>query len=176
MRDEAATVGWRSRALPQTTAVGLRLTPTDAMKVLLEDDGLDGGALHLLCQRREEMWSRYAEKLREEVSVDVAAQFVQASDRPLRVLAPPFRLDRPPVDYLAYANEPWPGEGDDDQRWDPELDFRVYDKLGAGSTETVSLAEDVCAISVRLQLRQIEVEAPPQEPAPAPAWFDPNDY
>lgn len=108
--------------------------------------------------------------------MDVAAQFVQASDRPLRVLAPAFRRDRPPVEYLAYAGEPWPGEEDDDQRWDPELDFRVYDKLGQGSTDTVSLFGDVCAISVRLQLRQIEVEAPPQEPTPAPARFDPNDY
>lgn len=176
LRDGAANVGWRSRALTQTIAEGLRLSPTDAMKVLLEDDGLDGGALHTLCDKRDELWVRYAEKLREEVSVDVAAQFVQDSDRPLRVLAPSFRRDRPPVHYLAYANEPWPGEEDDDQRWDPELDFRVYDKLGLGSTETVDLADDVCAISVRLQLRRIEVEAPPQEPTPAPARFDPNDY
>lgn len=176
LRDEAATVGWRSRALARVLAEGLRLTPTDAMKVALEDDGLDGGALHTLCEKREELWTRYAEKLREEVSLDVAAQFVQAPDRPLRVLTPSFRRARPPVDYLRYAHEPWPGEDDDDQRWDPELDFRVYDKLGPGSTETVRLDGDVCAISVRLQLRPIEVEAPPQEPAPAPLEFDPDDY
>lgn len=175
LRDEAATVGWRSRALAQMIATGLRLTPTDAMKVLLEDDGLDGGALYTLCDQRGELWRRYAEKLREEVSVDVAAQFVQTSDRSLRVLAPLFRRDRPPVSYLDFANEAWPGE-DDDERWDSELDFRVYDKFGRGSTETVRLAGDVCAISVRLQLRQIEVEAPPREPAPAPASFDPDDY
>lgn len=176
LRDEAATVGWRSRALAQTVAEGLRLSQTDAMKVLLEDDGLDGGALHTLCEQRDELWRRYAEELREEAAIDVAAQFVQVPDRPLRVLAPSFRRDRPSVDYLDFANEPWPGEHDDDQRWDPELDFRVYDKLGRGSTETVSLGFDVCAISVRLQLRQIEVEAPPQEPTPAPPSFDPNDY
>lgn len=96
--------------------------------------------------------------------------------RSLRVLTPSFRRDRPPVEYLAFAQEPWPGEADDDQRWDPELDFRVYDKLGAGSTETVRLFGDVCAISVRLQFRQIEVEEAPQRPATAPSQFDPDDY
>lgn len=176
LREEAATVGWRSRALSRILAEGLRLTPTDAMKVALEDDGLDGGALYSLCELREDLWTRYADSLREEVSLDVAAQFVQAPDRPLRVLTPSFRRDRPPVEYLAFAQEPWPGEADDDQRWDPELDFRVYDKLGAGSTETVRLFGDVCAISVRLQFRQIEVEEAPQRPATAPSQFDPDDY
>lgn len=175
LRDEAAVPGWRARALDEMIADGLRMASGDAMKVLVDDDGLAGGPLFDTWERRAALWTSYADSLRRGVSVDVAGHFVDPPDRELRVLTPKYRQDRP-VTYRDFAAEPWPAEGEDDTRWDEGLDFTVRDRLGAGRSGEVSLAGDVCAVALRIQFRRLAVAELPEEISKDRDELDPEEY
>lgn len=151
---EAAEVGWRWRALGEVAASATGLTAADSVKELVEDDGLKGGSLADLWQRRQGLWTDYARELRATVSGDVARHFLEGDGREVQVVAPTSRCNQP-VRFTEFDGEPWPDANPDEiENWDDQRDFTTRDCLEGGGTGDVRMQDDVCAIAVRIQLRR----------------------
>ncbi|MFT3660691.1 MAG: hypothetical protein QM809_04660 [Gordonia sp. (in: high G+C Gram-positive bacteria)] len=171
LRDRAAVLGWRSRALARMLADGLETTPEEALAALADDDGRDSGELAGVCARSSELWERYAEQTRAGAATAVAERLVNDPARPLRVMTPRSRRDQP-VRYTDFEREPWPQVGADDDEWAEMPDFAVHDRLGPDTPRTGRMADNVCALAVRIQFRTVG-DRQPDPPQPS---FDPNDY
>lgn len=152
--DEAAEVGWRMRALERVASNAMEASAADSVKKLVEDDGLKGGPLVDLWERRADLWTAHAGELRVEVSGDVARRFLEGIARQVQILTPTCRASHP-VPFTAFEAEPWPDASADDlARWDERRDYSVKDGTARGGTGQVRLGEDTCSMAFRLQLRR----------------------
>lgn len=152
--DEAAEVGWRMRALERVASTAIEASAADSVKKLVEDDGLRGGPLADLWERRADLWTAHAGELRAEVSGDVARRFLEGSARQVQILTPTSRASHP-VPFTAFEAEPWPDASADDlASWDERRDFALRDGLAADRSGTIRLVDDSSAVSIRLQLRR----------------------
>lgn len=162
--DEAAEVGWRMRALERVASNALEASVADSIKKLVEDDGLKGGPLADLWERRVFLWAGHAAELRNEVSSDVASRFLEGSDRQIQILTPTARSSAP-VPFAAFDAEPWPDANPDDiASWDERRDFALRGGLAAGSPGALRLVDDLCAVSIRFQLRRLRAMQQVPEP------------
>lgn len=154
--DEGAEVGWRMRSLERLASDAMEASAADSVKKLVEDDGLRGGPLADIWDRRTDLWTAHASELRAEVSGDVARRFLEGSDRDVQVLTPTARGDRP-VRFATFDGEPWPEDNPDDlASWDERLDFAVRDGLLGGGSGAVRHGGDLCAVTIRLQFRRLQ--------------------
>ena len=152
--DEGAEVGWRMRSLEQLASDAMGASAADSVKKLVEDDGLRGGPLADVWERRADLWAVHASELRAEVSSDIARRFLEGRDREVKILAPPARRDAP-VPFTKFRDEPWPSSNPDDlASWDERRDFSIRDGLGRIGTGDLRLGDDFCAVDVRMQLRR----------------------
>ena len=152
--DEAAEVGWRMRALERVASSAMESSAADSVKKVVEDDGLKGGPLADLWERRVDLWTTHAVELRGEVSGDVARRFLEGSSRQVQILTPTSRQSHP-VRFSDFDAEPWPDANPDDlASWDERLDFALRDGLSAGGSGSVRMGDDLCAASFRVQLRR----------------------
>lgn len=160
--DEAAEVGWRMRALERVASSAMEASGADSMKKVVEDDGLKGGPLADLWERRDALWTAQAGELRDEVSGDVARRFLEGGDRRVQILTPPSRQSSP-VRFSDFDAEPWPDANPDDlARWDERLDYMVRDGLLGGGAGAVRLGADLCAMGSRVQLRRVQLTHEPE--------------
>ncbi|MFT4263477.1 MAG: hypothetical protein QM572_08860 [Nocardioides sp.] len=152
--NEAAEVGWRMRALERVASNAMEASAADAVKKLVEDDGLRGGPLADLWERRVDLWTAHAGELRVEVSGDVARRFLEAEDKLVRILTPTSRAASP-VTFGEFGAEPWPEANPDDlASWDERRDFTLRDGLARGGSGSARIGDDVCAVAFRMQLRR----------------------
>ncbi|MGD9961506.1 hypothetical protein [Nocardioides sp.] len=152
--DEGAEIGWRMRSLERLASDALEASAADSVKMLVEDDGLKGGPLADVWDRRTDLWTAHASELRAEVSGDVARRLLEGSDREVQILTPSARSDTP-VPFTEFGTEPWPGSNPDDlASWDERRDFSVRDGLGRVGTGVLRIGDDFCAVDVRMQLRR----------------------
>jgi len=157
LAEEGAEAGWRIRALETMAANAFEEPAADALKRLVEDNGVKGGPLHEMWERRDALWTDYAETLRHRSTGDVASRMVDSDDRDVTVISP--ISGRPGHTPLkAFRAEPWPAAEDDDVRvWDESRDFRVHASLYRCEHE-VRHNPDTCLLAVRLQLRRHDVD------------------
>lgn len=152
--DEGAEVGWRMRSLERLASDAMKASAVDSVKRLVEDDGLRGGPLADIWDRRGDLWAAHAEALRAEVSRDVARRFLEGSDRRVQVLTPTSRANRP-VQFSAFDGEPWPDANSEDlASWDSTRDYSTRDGRTGGGTAALRLCDDACSVAVRIQLRR----------------------
>lgn len=176
--DEGAEVGWRMRSLERLASDAMEASAADSVKKLVEDDGLRGGPLADIWDRRADLWTAHASELRAEVSGDVARRFLEGSERDVQVLTPTARGDRP-VRFATFDSEPWPeGNPDDLASWDERRDFSLRDGLARGGSGAARLGDDLCAAAVRLQLRRVAAPRPSgaMEPTRAGSHQDDGIY
>lgn len=162
LAEEGAEAGWRIRALEAMAANAFEEPAADALKRLVEDNGVKGGPLHDMWERRDTLWTDYAATLRHRSTGNVASRMVESGDRGVTVISPV--SGRPGHTPLkSFGSEPWPAPEDDDVRvWDESRDFRVYASLQRSEQE-VRHNPDTCLLAVRLQLKRHDVD-PAEEP------------
>lgn len=154
LADEGAEVGWRYRALRDIASGALEVPPDDAITRLVDDSGLQGGPLHEIWAQRGLLWRAYADLLRRELAVDVAARMVASPDRSVTLLAPPHH-ERRPTTVSAFRDELWPDTHDDEgDLWPTDQDYEVHaGRHGRGADARPN--PDLCQVSVRIQLRRV---------------------
>ena len=159
LAEEGAEAGWRMRALETMAANAFGEPAADALKRLVEDNGVQGGPLHEMWEQREELWTEYAEILRHRSKYEVASRMVDTDDRGVTVISPVNgRPEHTPL--KAFGDEPWPAARDDDvDVWDESRDFRVQASLHHSEHEVLH-NPDTCLLTVRLQLRRRDVDEP----------------
>ena len=153
------------RALETMAASAFEEPPADALKRLAEDNGVRGGPLYEMWERREALWTDYAETLRLRSKDDIASRMVDTDDRGIAVISPiGGRHGHTPL--KEFGAEPWPAPEDDDvQGWDESRDFRVRSSLHHREHEVLH-NPDTCLLAVRLQLRRHHVDEPEDESGP----------
>ena len=167
LSEEGAEVGWRLRALEDMAANAFEEPAADALSRLVADNGLQGGPLYEMWERRHSLWNDYATMLRQTSTADVAARMVDSDERSIAVVSP--ASGSPPRSVMPlkiFRSEPWPAiEDDDAAMWDGSRDFRVQASRHV-SEHGVQHNPDTCLLAVRLQLRRCEVAEPPNEHEP----------
>lgn len=165
LAEEGAECGWRMRAVEELAANAFGVKRTDAIKRLAEDNGLQGGPLVEVWERRHQLWNDYAQTLHHKSTEDVAERMVESDDRPISFLTP--RPDRRSETSLRdFAAEPWPDATEDEVReWDAGLDFKVRASRHH-SEDDVNHNPDTCLIAVRIQLRRGHSDVNATEVAP----------
>lgn len=155
LADEGAEVGWRYRALREIASSVLAIPPDDAIKQMVEDTGLKGGPLQEVWSQRNRQWDAYADLLRCGVAGDIAGRMVDSHDRAVTLLVPGAG-QQSGATVVSFSREPWPDTRDDEgDLWPTQYDHSVHVGRGNGPSGAHP-NEDLCQMSVRIQLRQLE--------------------
>lgn len=175
LAEEGAEVGWRLRALESMAAAAFGQNPTDAIKLLVDDNGLRGGPLHDFWEQRDELWGDYERSLSLGANEKIAERMVASESRAVSAITPG-PANRPDTTLVDFANEPWPSPEDDDQdQWDSNLEFEIRASRGT-SEHHVHHNPDSCLLAVRLQLRRSGTPLPADVPDPDPGAEDVTEY
>ncbi|WP_431240974.1 hypothetical protein ACQ86B_29055 (plasmid) [Mycolicibacterium aichiense] len=156
LAEEGAVPGWRQAAFHQMASSALGKTAEDAVKLMVEDSGLKGGPLYDTWEQRAKLWDAYAESLRGELAKDIAARMVDTPHREVGVLVPDSG-GRSGATVGTFASQLWPGEQRDEsaELWPTPLDYSVHASCDGRRGNEVRQNPDMCAMSVRIQLRRL---------------------